>query len=534
MPDSQTDAVTTLFAGLRAHHRQVAAAVEALGTLIDTTETTVLNLITTQPEPDPEPEPTQVVRINIGGPALTVNGVTWDADRGYTGGQTSSQGAGHYTAPSIYDTERWGSRFSYALSGLPVGPAEVRLHLAENHPPTDRPGERIFTVEVNGTSLGDVDIIAEAGGQYTPTMVITTAVVPTTGRLHVTLTSRVNAATLHGLEVRCFGTVPPAPDPEPPTPPTPAGFWYSGVQSHQRARIDAWTAMRRRPVDLVLTYTTRTGSWDQLVLPSYATDIAGTDRNMVVMIGQPFTPNSLGDAPGTRPTGKQARAILSGAGDAHWRRWGQTLAAKVAAGYPEYLTNLCWEFNGDWYPHSAANPAEFVAAWRRVVTTVRSVHSTARFVWTVNAGYSQNPPSHDPVSCWPGDDYVDLVGLDLYDHYPRAVGYDAVNARENTVPGRAKFWERFTEAHGKRLVLQEWGLNNSPKDVPPRGNVGGGDNPGYITWMWDWFNYLWRRGLLYGEAYFEDSDLNNVNSTLLGSANTNSKAEYGRLWTPAG
>ncbi len=75
---------------------------------------------------------------------------------------------------------------------------------------------------------------------------------------------------------------------------------------------------------------------------------------------------------------------------------------------------------------------------------------------------------------WPGDEFVDVVGLDLYDHWPKAVGDDAVAAREKTA-GRAEYWASFAQQHGKPLLLGEWGLST----VSPQG---GGDNPAFIRW----------------------------------------------------
>ncbi len=491
-----------------------------------------LEAVAPVPPPEQGSGVTTVVRINAGGPAFTgADGVTWEADRGATGGEVSLQGSNRTYGTQhdpLFFSERWGA-FTYAIPNLPVGAATVNLYFAENHTPTNAANLRKFNVAVNGTSaLANYDIYAQAGGhQYTPVTASVSTTIPTTGICTIVFSltgSTNNAATVQGIEIICTGTThAPDPDPgDPGTPATPTGFWRSGVNGHRQSEIDAWVAFRKRPVDFQLTYTTRTGSWDDLVGPTYATE--WPDKSRAIIIAQPFTPNSVGAS----ANGAQARAIATKAYDAQWRRWGQLLAAKKAAGYVEYVTELAWEFNGNWMFHSAVNATEFVAAWRRIVDIVREVHPTAEFAWTVNAGYSQNPPSHNAQDCWPGDAYVNYVGVDLYDHYPPAIGYAAVETREENNTGRARYWANFAAAHGKKMIFPEWGLNHRNGWE----GIGGGDNPGYIQWMYDFFSELWAAGRLYGETYFNNLEQNNVWSDLLGSRNPQSSLKYRQLWLP--
>ncbi|CAO5232476.1 glycoside hydrolase family 26 protein [Frankia sp. AgKG'84/4] len=164
------------------------------------------------------------------------------------------------------------------------------------------------------------------------------------------------------------------------------------------------------------------------------------------------------------------------------------------------------------------------------MTNIRKTASGAEIAWTVNAGGSQNPPSKNPLNLWPGDEYVDHVGIDLYDHWPRAVGDGAVAAREAT-PYRAQFWAAFARQHGKPTLWPEWGLNTVSQQ-------GGGDNPAYIRWMHDFFAAQWAQRLpngrpaLTGESYFDDYTTTNVSSGLREwNRNPNSAAEYLRLWS---
>jgi hypothetical protein len=101
---------------------------------------------------------------------------------------------------------------------------------------------------------------------------------------------------------------------------------------------------------------------------------------------------------------------------------------------PIYL-RIGYEFDG---PHNQLDPDEYVAAYRRIVDIMREegVENVA-FVWH---SYGSPPYRGHPLSAWyPGDDYVDWVGISLFGHmYGRDPGpyADAVFdfAREHRKP----------------------------------------------------------------------------------------------------
>ncbi|MCA1723193.1 MAG: hypothetical protein LC748_02855 [Thermomicrobia bacterium] len=113
----------------------------------------------------------------------------------------------------------------------------------------------------------------------------------------------------------------------------------------------------------------------------------------------------------TQPAYSDA-AIAGGAYDPLLQEWGHDLAAW---GKPFYL-RIGDEMNGDWNswsPGKNGNTVDtYIAMWRHVVTTMRAAgHGlpNVRFVWcpsTVDQGAA------DFVPMYPGDAYVDWVGLD--------------------------------------------------------------------------------------------------------------------------
>jgi hypothetical protein len=76
------------------------------------------------------------------------------------------------------------------------------------------------------------------------------------------------------------------------------------------------------------------------------------------------------------------------------------------------------EMNGNWYPwgygHTA--PAVFVSAWRHVVQVFRTLGAhNVTWLWTVNIinhAHGGTIPNPDPW--WPGNSYVNWVGIDGY------------------------------------------------------------------------------------------------------------------------
>jgi len=76
------------------------------------------------------------------------------------------------------------------------------------------------------------------------------------------------------------------------------------------------------------------------------------------------------------------------------------------------------EMNGPWYSwgQGHVSPAEFIAAWRHIVDVFHRVGSAnVTWLWDVNC----NLTGHFPVELWwPGNNYVNRIGLDCYYVYP--------------------------------------------------------------------------------------------------------------------
>lgn len=107
------------------------------------------------------------IRINAGGPAQTTpDGIRWDADKGFSGGQAfagmSAPVSGSRT-PSLYQTIRFAKGdFDYSFN-VANGKYIVTLKFAEIY--YINPGQRVFSVAINGQPvLTQFDMIVAAGG----------------------------------------------------------------------------------------------------------------------------------------------------------------------------------------------------------------------------------------------------------------------------------------------------------------------------------------------------------------------------------
>ncbi len=155
------------------------------------------------PAPPPAAAQLAVIRVNAGGPAYTdALGQVWDADTGYSGGQTAdTQSAIDGTADAaIYQSVRYGN-FGYNFH-VPNGAYFVTLKFAEIY--WDAPHSRVFSVFVEGYPvLSDLDIWAQVGPNRA--FDYTTVAVVTDGVLNIRFRSRVDNAALAALEILPVG-----------------------------------------------------------------------------------------------------------------------------------------------------------------------------------------------------------------------------------------------------------------------------------------------------------------------------------------
>ncbi|MFK7847180.1 MAG: malectin domain-containing carbohydrate-binding protein [Rhodothermales bacterium] len=193
---------------------------------------------------DPDGVATNIVRINAGGPTVSVNGVAWDADQFFTGGGTFTNATDIAATDSdlIYQTERFDAGMSGLTYSIPVpgdGDYNVTLHFAEiffgapgGGSELGGAGQRVFTMEIEGgqATIDELDIYDEVGAA-TALVYTFEDISVTDGALEITMTSNVREGKISGIEVSTLG------DPSPITAsPNPVNFYVAEVGGSSNPR----------------------------------------------------------------------------------------------------------------------------------------------------------------------------------------------------------------------------------------------------------------------------------------------------------
>jgi hypothetical protein len=285
-------------------------------------------------------------------------------------------------------------------------------------------------------------------------------------------------------------------------PPIRSGLpWASGVY------VDSWTqsdttafgAWRGHKVDVAVTWPVR----------QHWADFTEPNENYASYAGSPWTM-----AFGVPPIPEDGTATLADCAAGAYKQQWQTFARTMRSYHlDDSIIRLGWEFNGNWYVWGA-DAEGFAGCWRQIVTTVHKIAPKMRFDWTVNRGSAAGLPGDEVLKAYPGDAYVDIVGVDSYDFW------GDIDSQLNGAYG-VNYWLAFAKAHGKRLSIPEWGVY--PGD--PNGN---GDDAAYIKAMHDFFAHN-ARDIAY-ESYFDESAAYYGGSIFDPVQNPNASDMYRRLW----
>ncbi|MFC5217189.1 glycoside hydrolase family 26 protein [Streptomyces coerulescens] len=160
------------------------------------------------------------------------------------------------------------------------------------------------------------------------------------------------------------------------------------------------------------------------------------------------------------------RHAAAGAFDEHFAVLAERL---VDLGVPDTVIVLGWEMNGTTYTHRCGpDPDSWKQYWRRIVEVMRSVEGQRfRFDFAPSRGTDAIPWPE----CYPGDDVVDIIGMDAYDQ-PHGVGFD----EQVSEPYGLRHHVEFARWHGKPISYPEWGLFRN------------GDNVTYMLRMLAWMD----------------------------------------------
>jgi len=265
--------------------------------------------------------------------------------------------------------------------------------------------------------------------------------------------------------------------------------WKSG--SHVANELDKHLAFgnwRGRANDVINVFTDRS-SWASITQPGWTIDNMKGFAGQLV-ISQPLWPEGKGDS----------APCASGAYDEYWKAFGRWLVQKNRG---DSIVRLGWEGNGDYMYWSVTDAdlvnANWKACWRRCAQAIRSAAPSVLLEWTINGHGSSTYGGHHPYdvyahpNVYPGDDVVDVIGIDSYDQYPsvRKAGWEAHCSAGNAGVCNAI---AFARQHGKKVAVGEWGI--AVRDTVN----GGGDDTEYVQRMFDTF--VANQDILAYEGYY--------------------------------
>ncbi len=270
-----------------------------------------------------------------------------------------------------------------------------------------------------------------------------------------------------------------------------------GVSGLERGFYDSYPGWLNRSVLWAEDFQA-TQTWDDIRNPRWQLEPWGRWVNAVygrrLVLSIPLLPGEWDRRGPTRGTDAGVPVSLehgaAGQYNAHFRLLAQKL---VEHGLGDTILRLGWEFNGGWYAWRAMNQeAAFAEYFRQIVTTMRAVPGAEdlKFCWNPNNNVGQS----DARKAWPGREFVDYIGIDVYDQswapetYPipkDASPEETQRRRErawrNWIVSEERhglnFWRKFAEREGRPLCLPEWGV------AERKDGHGGGDNAYFIRQM---------------------------------------------------
>ena len=253
---------------------------------------------------------------------------------------------------------------------------------------------------------------------------------------------------------------------------------HSGNELQTYLDFGSW---RGRSLDLAHVFVDRGQGWDGVVNPNWPVDMM-RDFPGRLLISVPLYPDGEGNN----------RDCAAGAYDNQWRRLGSFLVdhdranAIIRLGWGPNDLNHAWRADPD--------PSNWIGCFRRAVDAIRAGAPNAKIDWSFNPLGPPNVIAGDPFRTYPGDAYVDFIGIEAFDRYPASLTRAEWDEHCKAPTGLCSVID-FVRQHGKKLGIAEWGVDSC-------GASSGGDNSLFIERMVRTFAA--NQDIMGYEAYFED------------------------------
>ena len=168
------------------------------------------------------------------------------------------------------------------------------------------------------------------------------------------------------------------------------------------------------------------------------------------------------------------------------REEGRQIGAAINGRFPTAYVRPGWEFNlkGSWaWTTDRIGEQVYVQRFQATVDGLREGCPECQITWNPNTGQGG---VEQAMKAWPGDSYVDVIGIDAYDWGNE----DPING-----PGQLNDWAEAARKLGKPVSLPEWGAH---------GKDGRGDNPKFVADVLAWAER--NRDIVKMMSYFDEPE----------------------------
>jgi glycosyl hydrolase family 26 len=190
----------------------------------------------------------------------------------------------------------------------------------------------------------------------------------------------------------------PLPVQLPTTPQSYLGVYVDGVPASYDGVTAFTNATGARP-DVVMCYS----GWFMPFPAGFATTAANNGAVPLVQMD---------------PDKQNQKISIAGIASGQYDGYLTSYAEAVRAYRRPVILSFGHEMNGSWsaWGYTHTSPTVFVAAWRHIVTLFRELGAgNVTWLWTVNIiNNTKNGRIPSPAPWWPGNSYVNWVGIDGY------------------------------------------------------------------------------------------------------------------------
>jgi hypothetical protein len=247
----------------------------------------------------------------------------------------------------------------------------------------------------------------------------------------------------------------------------PAGTWLSGA-SGDGVADGSFAAWRGSPVTIAGTWADNNEAMTELWQIDPKGEFGSWQGALDIAIGAISDDESWEQA-------------AQGAYDARWRESLTNMEAKWGNRTSPLFIRFAHEMNGNWYPWSvnSGNKDAFLAAWKKFRAMQQEIFPAAKLVFSLNR--ESVGSGFDWRKSFPGNQYVDVIGVDYYNQYPTVMtAADWTGSLDDVdkygAPKGLQQHLDFARSVGLPLAVPEWS-----------GEAENGDSAAWMQGMHDFF-----------------------------------------------